>query len=235
MSTAPIINLGDRETALDLAAFLRRAKSVNDDGARVTVTPYDAGALTPKVAAGRLDVCVPIITRGGLLDHGPEIFAVRSWRIASIESVDAVYENAALLDRLERGEGIEWPVPPSEIHRSWAGQSIPREGWHRAGTLSAEALRSTDREGSQRIADSLPADPGQAMVNQARRAVWGEGAPDLGGLPAGVGFAAVRLAFLGDAAKAPESVPVHQREGHVLVSLPFGSVVVRIPGLPGAT
>ena len=38
------VNLGDRETALDLAAFLRRARAMNDDGARLTLTPLSSGA-----------------------------------------------------------------------------------------------------------------------------------------------------------------------------------------------
>lgn len=218
------VNLGDRETALDLAAFLRRARAVNDDGARLTLTPLSAGA--------RLDVCVPVLVRAGLLESGPEIFAVKSWAVPDAEApVDAVYEHAALLDRLERNGGVSWPVPPAEIHRAWAGQSIPTSGWQPAGHLSAQALLDADREGSAQIADSLPSDPGQAMVNQARRAVWGSSDASLGGLPAGVGFAAARLGFLGPAGNSPDTVPVHQREGYVLVAAPYGSVVIRIPGL----
>lgn len=224
--TRPLIDLGDRETALDLAAFLRRARAISDDGARLTLTGSSSSA--------RLDVSVPVLVSGGLLDSGPEILAVRSWAVPGASpgadrgpTVDAVYDHASLLDRLERGGGVQWPVPPAEIHRAWAGQSIPRDSWRPAGFLATRALVEADQEGSRAIAESLPDDPGQAMVNQARRAVWGEPADRLGGLPAGVGFAAVKLGFLGGPARRPETVPVRQREGHVLLSLPFGVLVVR--------
>ncbi len=233
MSAAPRIVLEDRESALDLALFLRRARALDDDGARITVVPHRSVTALEARPGGRLDVCVPVLTRSGLLDQSMEIFGVRSWEIASQEPVDAVYEHAALLDRLERDGGVDWPVPPAEVHRAWAGQGIPREGWQPAGTLPTAALVEADRTGSRQIADSLPADPGQAMVHQARRAVWGSPEGSLGGLPAGVGFGAVKLGFLGDPSQAPSSVPVRQREGHVLVSLPYGSIVVRVPGLPG--
>lgn len=222
--SGPRVNLGDRETALDLAAFLRRARAIDDDGARLTLVPGE-GADAP----ARLDVTVPVLTRAGLLDAGPEVFAVRSWQVpAGNPSADAVYEHGALLDRLERGEGTEWPLPPAEIHRAWAGQSVPRSGWARAGVVEPEALRDADSRGTQEIAESLPDSPGQAMVAQARRAVWGRAEEALGGLPGAVGFAAVKLGFLGTGGS--EAVPVLTRADHVLVAARYGSVVVRIPG-----
>ncbi|GAA1348083.1 hypothetical protein [Falsarthrobacter nasiphocae] len=258
MSAAPRIHLGDAQTASDVATFVRRARAVDDDGARLTVTPLagDAGA--------RLDVTVPVLTRAGLLDTGPEVFGVRSWSIRSADPVDAVYDHAALLDRLERGDGTEWPVPPSEVHKAWAGQSIPRSGWAEAGVLDGSALREGERAGSQEIADALPSDPGQAMLRQARRAVWGRPESSLGGLPLGVGFAAVRLGFVGRgpeglepregvrpglgaqpggaagadgpqhgqaaAAASLDRVRVFQQGGLVLVAMRFGVVVVRLAG-----
>lgn len=224
----PLLNLGDRETALDLASFLRRARALDDDGARLTLVPGE-GADAP----ARLDVTVPVLTRSGLLDARPEVFAVRSWSVPQGHpAADAVFEHGALLDRLERGDGTEWPLPPSEIHRAWAGQAVPRSGWARAGVLEPAALKDADARGTREIAEALPEAPGQAVLAQARRAVWGRADEALGGLPGAVGFAAVKLGFLG--AGSSEPVPVLTRQDHVLVSGRYGSVVVRIPGLSPA-
>lgn len=79
---------------------------------------------------------------------------------------------------------------------AWAGVLPPVSGWRAAGVVDASSLASVAAEGIGRVAALLPDDPGEAVVQRVRAAVWGaEVAP---GLPAAAAFAAEAMGLLRD-------------------------------------
>jgi hypothetical protein len=186
----PTLQLADHATRDDLRTYLERL-----------------------LRAGRPEV--RLVTRGavlavfgctqapeGLTDPVPTVLVLRSFALAEPlappgSEVDLVAPARSLLDRIARmgvlGRALE--LPDAEVTAAWAGVLPPTSGWEPAGAVDAASLARVAEEGMTRIAAALPDAPGDAVVRQVRRAVWGgEIAP---GLPAAAAFAAEAMGFLG--------------------------------------
>lgn len=205
--------LADRETGLDLGAFLRRAARLDPDG----VTRFIA---VGQVAA----IYVSALNGGGL----PTVLGLRTLTLGEPSTVDAVVPIAALLDRLAREENdLRVPVPPQQVSAPWAGLLPPRAGWQPSGGVAIDQLSQAARAGIAEIANGTPTGAGSAAVARLRAGVWGrviEGTD----VPAGVAFAADGLGFLrGDNGDNEALIAVNQRWSRL--TTPGGFVLWRQP------
>jgi hypothetical protein len=85
-------------------------------------------------------------------------------------------------------------------------------------------------EGVAEVAEAIPHEAGEQLVQRVRGEVWSKPMPDLEYVAAGAGFAAHSLGFI---VESDESVTVHEtgpwtrltmRRGHVLVKRPAWSL-----------
>lgn len=136
----------------------------------------------------------------GLLDSTPVVLVMRGFALAedSTESLDALVEGRAILDRIARlgfaGRTIE--LPPNQVTAAWAGVLPPTSGWEQVGAIDGPSLATAAKDGIERVAEALPQDPGEALVTKVRASVWGaEIAP---GVPAAVAFALEAAGFLSE-------------------------------------
>lgn len=160
----------------------------------------------------------------GITDSVPVVLVMRAFELASEPEspVDVTVQARALLDRIARlgiiGLGLELPDVPAMA--AWTGVLPPATGWQPAGAIDAASLSSVAEAGIARVADTLPQDPGEAVVHRVRTAVWGaEVAP---GVPAAAAFAAEALGFLGE-----EPVRVTRTLTWTRLTTDRGHVVVR--------
>ena len=134
---------------------------------------------------------------------------------------------ASVGDRLARlGDvGTVLEVPPSTVREAWAAVSPPRGPWEPAGRVDGAALEAAAAAGMAEVAGAVPEQPGAAMVQSARAAVWGRDLEASPGVPAGAAFAAVALGFVapGEPLMRYESGPwvrLSTDRGHVLCRRP---------------
>lgn len=215
MSTA--FTLQDSQALDDLATYLSRAGRVEDGSVRLIA------------GGGVLAVYVAIFYPSGLLDESPTVLGLRTFAIPGTEEFDAVVPVGSLLQRLEtrRSEVADAaaavPVTlPMQVHTvSWAAISPPRGGWAPLDPTTATVLDQVAREGIDEVAAAIPTGTGEQIVHRVRSEVWGRPIPGLEHVPAGAGFAALSLGFLGDDpdVKIFETGPwtrLTTRRGHVL-------------------
>ena len=104
---------------------------------------------------------------------------------------------------------------------TWAAISPPRGGWQAQGSTSAAPLDTAARAGIDEVASALPEGAGEQIVRRVRSEVWGRPIPGLEHVPAGAGFAALGLGFLGeDDVRVYETGPwtrLTTQRGHILV------------------
>lgn len=209
--------LADRSTREDLRNYLQRLVRVGEAEVRL------------QTRGSALAVYGCTQTPQGLLDDTAVVLVMRAFALeyAPDEMVDMVVEARSLTDRLARmGEGDEGPelalmLPDAQTSAAWAGVLPPTSGWERRGTIDARSLAVVAQEGMSRVAQSVPTDAGDPVVQQVRRAVWGsEIAP---GLPAAVAFAAEGLGFLHDA----DQLSVTVSRSWTRLSAPHGYVLLR--------
>ncbi len=180
------LRLLDHPTRDDLRVFLERLQRVGQPEVRL-------------VAHGdRLAVFGCTQAPQGITDAVPVVLAVRGFSLAAEpeEQVDVTVQGRALLDRLARMGllGLELELPENQVSVAWAGVLPPSSGWEHAGVFDAESLTDVAEQGIARVAEALPADPGEAVVRKVRAQVWGSDmAP---GVPAAAAFAAETLGFL---------------------------------------
>lgn len=133
----------------------------------------------------------------GIMDESPVVLVMRAFPLADQPSVavDTVVEVRSLTDRLARVEsGLELALPDVTVSAAWSGVLPPLSGWEPRGEIDAGSLAVVAAEGMARVAENVPADAGDPVVQKVRRAVWGsEIAP---GIPAAAAFAAEGLGFL---------------------------------------
>lgn len=153
---------------------------------------------------------------------------------AGAPEFDAVVPIRSLLDRVARvREGAEAAQLPEDAPReirlplevstvTWAGISPPRGGWRKVGEAPSALLQSTAQAGVAEVAAAIPSGTGEQLVQRVRAEVWGRPIEGLEYVPAGAGFAADSLGFLGD----DDTVTIHEtgpwtrlttRRGHTLV------------------
>jgi hypothetical protein len=203
----------------DLHVFLGRAARVDDGSVRLIG------------GAGVLAVYVSVLHPAGLLDHSPTVLGLRTFALTSKDTFDAVVPVRSLVGRVESaledstnssGEPVTISLPMSVSTVTWAAITPPRGGWVAIDSVSGEVLETAAREGIDEVAQAVPTGAGEAIVHKVRTEVWGRPLDDPDYLPAGAGFAAVSLGFLGDGdtASVYESgawTRITTKRGHVLV------------------
>jgi hypothetical protein len=174
-----------------------------------------------------LAVYVAVVYPVGLLDESPTILGLRTFAVAEKEGFDAVVPVASLLMRLERakGEGMTRISLPMQVNTvTWAAISPPRGGWSALEPLTTDLLARVATAGIEEVAATVPAaGTGEQIVHRVRTEVWGRPIRSAPHIPAGAGFAALSLGFLGEpeeAASVYETGPwtrVTTKRGHVLI------------------
>lgn len=220
--TARSFTLADPASLDDLQTFLARAQRVEDGSVRLIG------------GGGVLAVYAAVLYPVGLSDETPTVLGLRTLALTSREALDAVVPIRSLLLRVERAQELavaaiepgreEAPVVgvPMEVHTAtWAAISPPRGGWRAVPGPDAAQLERVASEGIAEVAEAVPDAVGEAIVRRVRGEVWGREIPGAEHIPAGAGFAAVSLGFLGDdEVKTYETGPwtrLTTSRGHVLV------------------
>ena len=219
-----VFTLQDSLALGDLRTYIARAGRVEDGSVRLI---GGGGVLAAYVA-----VLYPV----GLLDESPTVLGLRTFTLPEKETFDAVVPVGSLLGRLERHENevrdVAAPVTvtlPMRVHTvTWAAISPPRGGWTPQPAIDASLLDSAARSGIDEVAAAVPTGTGEQIVHRVRSEVWGRAIPGYDNIPAGAGFAALGLGFLGPVGPdgVSESVRVYEtgpwtrlttKRGHVLV------------------
>jgi hypothetical protein len=214
------ILLADAFSLGDLVTYLGRAGRVEDGSVRLIA------------GNGVLAVYTAILYPAGLLDEAQTVLGLRTLALADDAEFDAVVPVRSLLDRLTRAQDAgtgDGPAPavavPTEVSTvTWAGISPPRGGWQQVGEVTAGALETAGREGIEAVANALPEGTGEQIVRRVRSEIWGRPVDGMDAVPAGAGFAAITLGFLGDPG---ELIPVYEAGAWVRLSSARGHVLVR--------
>lgn len=209
------LDLGDVQAVADLRVLLSRARAVED------------GAVRLQAVGNVLAVWVCVLQPRVLGERTPTVLGLRTMALARPAHVDATVSMASVGDRLARlgDTGTVLEVPPTTVREAWAAVSPPRGPWEQAGTVAGEALEAAAAAGMAEVAGAVPDQPGAAVVQSARAAVWGRDLETSPGLPAGAAFAAVALGFVapGEPLARYESGPwvrITSGRGHVLCRRP---------------
>lgn len=218
--------LPDAASLGDLRTYLGRAARVEDGSVRLIA---DSGVLAVYTA-----ILYPV----GLLDDLPTVLGLRTFALTQPAEIDAVVPLRSFQERLrllaeaqdvEHAEGADptraTPIEvelPLEVHTvTWAAISPPRGGWVPLPDVSAELLRRAAKAGIDEVADAVPTGAGDAIVRKIRSEVWGRPIAGIEHVPAGAGFAAESLGFLGhEPVRLFETGPwsrLTTSRGHVLV------------------
>ena len=194
--------LADSQTLDDLQVFLARAARIEEGSVRLIA------------GSGVLAVYVAIFYPVGLLDESPTVLGLRTIALApaadgSADTFDVVVPVRSLLTRLESAQkqriesrataGVATISLPMEVNTvTWAAISPPRGGWVAQGTTTSHLLDAAARGGIDEVAAAVPTGAGEQIVRRVRSEVWSRPIPGLEHVPAGAGFAALGLGFLGD-------------------------------------
>ena len=217
--------LADAQTLDDLQVFLARAARIEEGSVRLIA------------GSGVLAVYAAVLYPVGLLDESPTVLGLRTIALApnvdgSADEFDVVVPIRSLLTRLESAQGVRAADPaitgsvtislPMEVNTvTWAAISPPRGGWHPVSATTAAILDSAARAGIDEVAAAIPDAVGEQIVRRVRSEVWARPIPGLEHVPAGAGFAALGLGFLGDdEVRIFETGPwtrLSTQRGHVLV------------------
>jgi hypothetical protein len=216
---APQLVFPDPRFAADLLTFAGRAARLGDPAVRL------------RAAGGTLAVSAAPLSPRGFGDDTPTVLGMRFVRIDPELECDLVVDAGAL----RAGEDpAHVALPDSGVSAAWAGISPPRSGWMPAAAVSTRDLARTVRRGVEAVASALPAAPGEDVVRTVRAAVWGAPDGSLGGLIAGVAFAADALGFLGES-DGDEEASVLRTGTWTRLTLPRGHVLVRTGNPTGLT
>lgn len=210
--------LPDQETAVDLQAYLQRAKRLDPDGM------VRLRAFGPVLAA-----YVAPIFAGSLMDSGPTVLGLRTCELAEPGEVDSVVPIAAVLDRLARlttlpeGSPLLVELPAAE-RASWAGIAPPRAGWEADGSVNETVLTQLAKDGIEEVKSTLPESVGGPIAARIRGEIWGRGIPADGRIPTGAAFAAAGLGFLTE----NEEVGIFVADGWIRLSAEHGHVLAKM-------
>lgn len=209
----------DAQTLEDLQVFLARAARMEEGSVRLIA---GSGVLAAYAA-----VLYPV----GLLDESPTVLGLRTFALipavdGTVADFDVVVPLRSLLTRVEKADhenhGTITISLPMEVNTvTWAAISPPRGGWVAWGVSTGEVLDAAARAGIDEVAAALPDGAGEQIVRRVRSEVWARPIPGLEHVPAGAGFAALGLGFLGDdEVRVFETGPwtrLTTQRGHVLV------------------
>ena len=231
------LELTDHQTRDDLRVFLERLQRAGQPEVRLVtrgsalavygciqapaglldsvpvVLGMRAFGVRPRLAPGSQAGGRPAGNLGSEVDSGAQI---------DVSEIDVTVSGRALLDRIARMGlvGLRLELPEMTVAAAWAGILPPTSGWQPEGVIDAPSLITVAQQGIARVSEALPADPGDPLVRQVRRSVWGaEVAP---GVPAAAAFAAEVLGFLpgeptATVARTLTWTRLSTSRGHVLV------------------
>ncbi len=182
-----VLIFDDVNSVSDLANFISRAKTIEDDAALF-------------VARGTaLAVYVPVLVPAELGQGQYTILGMRVHRLAQPAEINASYSLSSIQDRLARmaDSSVEFSLPPVEATARWAGISVPLSGWEEAGTITDRELSQAAQTGIDAVAQALPENPGKPVISQIRQRIWSSNIADqTPALPMGAAFAMHALGFL---------------------------------------
>jgi len=210
----------------DLHVFLGRALRVEDGSVRLIA------------GSGVLAVYVSVLHPLGLLDESPTVLGLRTFALSSaggsetdgdfdvvvpvrslLMRVEGLLESAAAADP---SDGIVVRLPMEVNTVTWAAITPPRGGWHALPATDWSVLDAAARAGIDEVAQAIPEGTGEQIVHRVRTEIWGRPIDGLDFIPAGAGFAALSLGFLGEG----EAVSIYEsgawtrlttKRGHVLI------------------
>ncbi|MEO8261602.1 MAG: hypothetical protein ABI566_03445 [Pseudolysinimonas sp.] len=209
--------LADSQTLEDLQVFLARAARIEEGSVRLIA------------GSGVLAVYIAVFYPQGLLDESPTVLGLRTVALVpgadgTADTFDAVVPVRSLLGRIDTAKttGSTAISLPMEVNTAtWAAISPPKGGWHASGSTTAPVLDAVARSGIDEVAAAIPTGTGEQIVRRVRSEVWSRPIPGLEHVPAGAGFAALGLGFLGDdEVRIFETGPwtrLTTQRGHVLV------------------
>lgn len=213
----------DPDAAADLLTFASRASRLGD------------GAVRLRGAGGTLLVTAAPLAPRDLLDPTPTVLGMRVLEVDPELVCDLVVDASLLA--VAADEPSEIVLPETALSATWAGISPPRAGWNVVGEVAASVLAARAQAGIAMVAEAVPRDAGEDVVQTVRAAVWGGAEPALSGLPLGAAFAAFALGFISgeETAQVREAGPWRRlslSRGHVLVrsTVRSGLTAVRTTG-----
>ena len=230
--------LADRESAIDLQAYLTRARRLDPEGC-VRLRAFG------KVLA----IYVAPICAGSLMDSGPTVLGLRTCELPDAIEMDVTVPIAAVLDRLAKvllpkvktqnifgfeTEDDSEKRPellielPESVRVAWAGISPPRSGWAAlegdAGHLAEATLTQLAKDGIAEVAANLPASVGGPIAARVRGEVWGRAIGFESPVPMGAAFVAAGLGFLTEG----ETVQIYIADGWARLSSSNGHVLAKV-------
>lgn len=206
------LRLVDEESALDLAAYLARAKKVDDDGdVRLE-------------AVGEVLAAWTCVLPGHGIGSTGLVLGLRTFALAEPVVSDKTVPLGAVTDRLARS-GTEVPDPPMTTNPTWGALSPPRSGWTPVGTVQDAQLRAAALAGIAEVAHGAPDGSGSAAVADLRARVWGRPTETELPVPAGTAFGLHVLGFLRPDPQAQTTV--HVRGPWTRVASDRGFVIAR--------
>ncbi len=207
----------DKQSALDLQAYLNRAKRLDPEG-----------LVRLRAFGNVLAAYVAPIFSGSFMDNGPTVLGLRTIELAGDAEVDVLVQINAVLERIARvvdsnADGFTIEVPPVTLRAAWAGISAPRSGWVQTGTINEAVLTQIARDGIAEVADTLPASVGGPIAARIRGEIWGRGIKEDVTIPTGAAFVAAGLGFMTE----KEEIGIFHAENWVRLSTDFGHVLSR--------
>lgn len=209
----------DEQTALDLKAYLVRAKKMDP-----------RGVLRLRAFGSLLTAYVAPLYTGNILDDAPTVLGLRTMELAEDAEINVLVPIQTMLDRLAFSfdEAHQEKQPfrfflESTERVPWAGVSPPRTGWEEYGTLPESLLTEVARKGIAEVAETIPESVGGPIAARIRAEVWGRAIDLNSKVPAGAAFVAAGLGFL----TKDEQVGVFHSQGWVRLSSHFGHVLAK--------
>lgn len=214
----PVLEFPDVESLQDLGTFAARARTL-----------MDAGAMRLQVHGSVLAAWVCVLPGRGLVGQGV-VLGLRTMPVTAVHGaadLDVTVPLAAIGDRMARrastGDiGTRLPVPPMQVSEQWTALTPARSGWEQVGTVAADELLQTAREGIAEISEGAPEGSGALAVAALRERVWGRTISG-GALTAGVGLASYGLGF----ARPGGTVGIFRSGPWTRVSTPVGHILTR--------
>ena len=209
--------LPDQETAVDLQAYLQRAKRLDPDGM------VRLRAFGPVLAA-----YVAPIWSGDIMASGPTVLGLRTCDVIGEAEVDSVVPIAAVLDRLARytdgGKHDSYRIElPASERAPWAGIAPPRQGWVANGSINESVLTQIAKAGIEEVKSTIPTAVGGPIAARIRGEIWGKAISHESKVPTGAAFVAAGLGFLTE----NEEVEEYIVDGWVRLSASHGHVLAK--------
>ena len=199
----------------DAQTFVKRAARVNNSSARLIA------------ADGFLQVYVGVLFPRGLLDRTPTVLGLHVFPLEQPEEFDVVVPLESLAHRIGvalEQDKREVDIPAEVASLAWAAITPPRDEWKRRFGVASAALSEAAQSGIARVAEAVPANAGESIVQKVRAEVWGETLAHHKRIPAGAAFAADALGLL-----EGRNLQVHTRDNWVRLSSKTGYVLVKFP------